>query len=479
MPDDQMNNVPYVSMSSEQRQEFRKAITSHPNWDAYRRAHDINIAECKHVKMIKIAIDLGIDPLAYGTAKAKSNWGGKWDGKPKPRPYGPEIFSRFQDLMNSLWLSMTSKERSLLADISETIRTKQDCWMTVGQYKVFANIFEEYQNKGEEYNFEHAKYEDDDKVKINGNQDHQKGNHMFDAVNQDETARKLAELLGSIAGNALKPEQIAKIVDDRINEAFAKVPSFKIEIKDTSGNVRSFEGLQHKSFKNLARMAAAIMNNGFPVNIWLSGPAGSGKTHAGQALAKLLGVEFYGMGAKTTSFDVLGYMDGSGTYHKTPFRDAFEHGGVFQADELDSWDNEACMSLQSALANDFCQFPDKIVERHPEFRCIAGANTWGHGATADYVGRAKLDGAFLSRFAKLQWDYDLELEAALSGNKAWAERVQRARQRAVTSGLKVLITPRDTMHGAALIAAGFTMGEAADMTYLAPLSSDQRKIVEG
>jgi len=226
-------------------------------------------------------------------------------------------------------------------------------------------------------------------------------------------------------------------------------------------------------------MAAARQANGFPVNIWLAGPAASGKTHAGQDLAKLMGLGFYGMGAKATAFDVLGFIDAAGQYHGTPFRQAFEHGGICQFDELDSWENEACLALQSALANDFCQFPDSIVKRHPDFICIAGANTWGHGATADYVGRTKLDGAFLSRFAKLPWDYDTDLETALSGNPAFAARVQKARAKAAQAGLKVLITPRDTMAGAALIAAGFSENEAAALTYLAALSPDQKTIVEG
>jgi hypothetical protein len=224
-------------------------------------------------------------------------------------------------------------------------------------------------------------------------------------------------------------------------------------------------------------MAAARDGAGYPLNIWLSGPAGSGKTRAGQDLAKLLGLPFYGMGAQQTSYGVLGYCDGAGTYHGTPFRTAFEHGGVFQADEIDAWDNEAVCAMNSALANDFCQFPDSVVARHPDFRCIAGANTWGHGSTSEYCGRTKIDGASLTRFAKLAWEYDTALESALSGNITWAIRVQRARAKAADAGLKVLITPRATLQGAALIAAGFTEDEAAHFTYLADLSADQRAIV--
>jgi hypothetical protein len=79
---------------------------------------------------------------------------------------------------------------------------------------------------------------------------------------------------------------------------------------------------------------------------------------------------------------------------------------------------------------------------------------------------------------RLKWEYDEKLETAMTGNKAWSERVQRARRKAKEAGLKVMITPRASLAGAALIAEGFTMQEAAEMTYLADLNEAQRKQLE-
>jgi MoxR-like ATPase len=111
---------------------------------------------------------------------------------------------------------------------------------------------------------------------------------------------------------------------------------------------------------------------------------------------------------------------------------------------------------------------------------IATANTWGLGATADYVGRSKIDAAFLSRFpVRIHWDYDSALEVAISGNESFARRVIAARERARTHGIKVIIDPRASQAGSALIAAGFKPDEAADMTYLANLTPEHRKLVEG
>jgi hypothetical protein len=57
--------------------------------------------------------------------------------------------------------------------------------------------------------------------------------------------------------------------------------------------------------------------------------------------------------------------------------------------------------------------------------------------------------------------------------------VQAARERARSAGLKHLIDARQMQAGAALIAAGFTSDEAADLTYLAGLSKEQRRMIEG
>jgi len=232
-------------------------------------------------------------------------------------------------------------------------------------------------------------------------------------------------------------------------------------------------------FPDLLRMIAARTASGKPLNIWIAGPAGSGKTTAAMNCAKALGMNFYANGAITSSFELFGFIDAGGVYHRTPCRDAYEHGGVYIFDDTDGSDPNATTAFNMLLANGHCAFPDGMVKRHPECIIIATGNTWGNGATADYVGRNRLDGAFLNRFVKLPWDYDVALECAMCGNTEWAHRVIAARNRARAAGLKVLITPRASEYGAGLIAAGFSEDKAAEYTYLADLSPEQRNMVEG
>src|SRR5262245_54377947 len=173
--------------------------------------------------------------------------------------------------------------------------------------------------------------------------------------------------------------------------------------------------------------------------------------------------------------EMLGFIDAGGNYHRTPFREAYEHGGVYTFDEVDRSDPVALLAVNPHLANGVATFPDKQIKRHKDCIIICTANTWGLGADANYSGATKLDAAFLSRFpVRINWDIDPDLETQIVPNAEWLERVRQARQRARDAGLKVLIDTRAAQAGAALVAAGYSMDEAASMTYLANLKRDQR-----
>ncbi len=297
------------------------------------------------------------------------------------------------------------------------------------------------------------------------------------AMDSSNPMALLQAAIAGIAGQAMNPEQIALVVEAKIQDALAKIPSIKIEVK-TGDSVQAIEGLHHARFPTLMKAAAARQSDGYHPNIWLAGPTGSGKTHAARAVAKGLGLDFSFHGAMGMAFELVGYKDAGGVYHPTEFRRIFENGGVILLDECDAYDANATLALNAALANGMASFPDGLVKRHPDCVIIAAGNTWGGGGTAEYVGRAKIDAAFLSRFpVNIAWDYDLALEVQLSGNEQWALRVQNARMKAREKGLKVVIDPRITYAGAALIASGFTPNEAAAETYLAKLTTEQRTMI--
>ncbi len=209
-------------------------------------------------------------------------------------------------------------------------------------------------------------------------------------------------------------------------------------------------------------------------HLWLVGPAGGGKTSLVGAAAGVLGLEHRALSvcAQTTKTDLLGFIDATGVYRGTAFREAFEKGFVFCLDEADGGNPNVLAVLNSALANGEMTFPDATVKRGEGFVCVACANTFGNGATGGYVGRNQIDAATLDRFFFLNLPLDQGLEASLVGVSGvespafdmaaggtrtaagWLWFVQKAREGAEKHGVKVVISPRATIGGAKLAAAG-------------------------
>jgi cobaltochelatase CobS len=236
---------------------------------------------------------------------------------------------------------------------------------------------------------------------------------------------------------------------------------------------------RHPMLETLILTVSARDLSGHRINAWLAGPAGSGKTTAARMAANALGLTFGPMGAFSQAHELFGFVDANGTFHETPFTRAYRAGGLVLLDEIDSSDAAVTLLLNGPLDNGLLTLPTgEVVERHENFVCIGAANTYGNGATASYIGRNPLDGAFLDRFAFLDWTYDEALETALAGNADWSGRVQSARRRAAKAGLKVLITPRASIRGAALLRQGLAPAVVAKMTYLRGLTDAQIQQIE-
>ena len=226
-------------------------------------------------------------------------------------------------------------------------------------------------------------------------------------------------------------------------------------------------GVQHVSFPILVQTLQAR----FPV--WMPGPAGSGKTTAAKHAAKALDVAFHHTGAVDNVYQLLGFIDAGGTYHRTTFREAYENGGVFLWDEVDASNPAALVAFNAALENGECVFPDKVVPKHADCYFIAAANTYGTGATHEYVGRTKIDAATVDRFIMLDWQYDEILERAIAGDNEWTSYVQKIRAACKAAGVKHLVTPRASLRGNALLAAGISRDSVINMTVRKGLSEDQ------
>ena len=453
-----------------ERDILRAAIRNHPEWKAYRQANHIdasglNATECRRACGI-----MGIDIEATLTAAATETNSTEGTENMKDRSVAPFTFGGAVADFRAVADRMDAESRTKGESIIQTVEGKQDGWATPAQLGFIERTARLARDKAPGTTT----------AATTSTTTTTAAPVTAEPVtpaptSADPAGAALAAMIAPHILGTLTPA-IARLVEAKLEGAV----TVRIEVGRADGSVGKVDGHAHPKLATLLRALSVKQANGFAVNVFLVGGTSSGKTHGAGQAAKAMGRTFGAHGAMMMSHELMGFIDASGHYHRTPFRDAFENGGVVLLDEVDSWDASVTLSLNAALANGYASFPDGMIPRHPDCVIIGGANTHGTGATAEYVGRNRLDQAFISRFpVRIEWNPDPALELAISGNPEFARRVQAARERARSAGLKHLIDARQMQAGAALIAAGFTSDEAADMTYLAGLSKEQRRMVEG
>lgn len=464
---------------------LRSAITSHAGWPAARLRHDVSSASLSIDKMETIAGELSppIDLAQYGKLRQRKSWGykGGYDGQPKPRPYGPAVYHELMTRRERLIL--VGDKAALFTDITTTIRTKQDYYMTEAQYRTLTNLLDKA-----EFGLETPAPAPAPAPAPKATGDDMTTEHDLDLDLDADEVETLRRLLAK-RKSSLSEERVIELI-----KAHAGKPSHvTIDLRAPAGVTPKGEALMHYRFPLLL----AAINAG--VSVMLVGPAGSGKTTAVQQAADMLGRGFEFTGAINSEYKLTGFIDAQGRVVSSAFRRAFLNGSVFLFDEMDGSLPGTVLPFNAANANRTMDFPDGVHKAHENYLGIAACNTFGRGSDRQYVGRFQQDAAVLDRFAVMEWGYDPALEAALVGAPKpfnapepvsvspitdegiamreaarWLTHVQIMREKIDKAKLRHIVSPRATVMGAKLLAAGWPWGEVEEAVIFKGLDTDSR-----
>jgi len=263
------------------------------------------------------------------------------------------------------------------------------------------------------------------------------------------------------------------------------VAPVRVEVRGPLGVIHD-AGVQHAEFPRLL----AMLNQG--VNVWLVGPAGTGKTSAAAAAAAAMGMEYTAvvLGPTSAAYDLIGYHNANGVWTPGACEERYRNGGVLLLDEIDNASGDSLVAANGLIGSKSMWFGKERAERHPDFRVVAGANTVGTGRDAVYIGRSQLDGATLDRFSYLRWGYDKGIEdsicsaweaaapARASQVRAWYTYVLRVRAVSESLEIRMPVSTRAIIDGASMIAGeGWTLEACANARFWDKMSpADESKV---
>ncbi|PYV13060.1 MAG: hypothetical protein DMG21_21985 [Acidobacteria bacterium] len=183
-------------------------------------------------------------------------------------------------------------------------------------------------------------------------------------------------------------EAVRKLILEALSQLKPEIKEIVVKVADLPA-VR-MDGKVHEKFAEVLDLAAQRME------ILMVGPAGCGKSHFAEQVAKALALRFRSISCSGAMSEgqITGRLIPTGDggkfeYQRSQFVEFYEEGGVFLLDEIDAADANVFLVLNQALANGHLPVPNRIgspqAMRHQDFVLIAAANTFGNGANRMYV----------------------------------------------------------------------------------------------
>lgn len=189
-------------------------------------------------------------------------------------------------------------------------------------------------------------------------------------------------------------------------------------------------------------------------NLWLYGPAGTGKTTLCKMVAQSMGLPctILSCNAGTSPSEITGHKFPEP--RPSPVSRAVGMPGIIVFDEVTMLDPSVAAVANALLANGEMETSTGHVIRNAECIIIATANTVGDGADRQYIGNNQLDAATLDRFTAgmIHVDYSQKYESQY--DKAVYSWVWSAREKIKSHGIRRILSTRAIIAGHKMKAAG-------------------------
>ena len=309
--------------------------------------------------------------------------------------------------------------------------------------------------------------------------------HRRDNAKKDEGESITVQVNTTASADVEELKAQLAALQAQVNTMGAREPR-SIVITTPEGNEHKVDGAHHMMEKVLRAIQAGFKN------IMLVGPAGTGKTTLAKQVASALGRDFgfLSLSGGITESHLLGrcvpsLKDGTPKFYPAEFVRTYEQGGVFLLDEVDGADPNVMVACNAALANGMLKNPisDTTHERHEDTVLICAANTFGRGASAQYVGRNPLDAATLDRFigATFEVGYDASIEESIASQAgdvgiSFMRWVQEVRNEVEACRMRRVIGTRMIEAGVKWLSIGESLSDVKEKMLVGWSEDEKRKI---
>lgn len=303
-------------------------------------------------------------------------------------------------------------------------------------------------------------------------------------IMNNDTLEKLTKAIESISDRKIldfDKAQTTQFISDTLDKLVKErllIQNPTLEIKLPTGETHKVDGLKHKIFDRVLEDLSAHLN------VYITGPAGTGKNHMCEQIAQALGVPFYIQGKISMGHEheLTGFINAQGDYVESNLYKALKNkdGGVFFFDEFDASSPDAATQINCLLANGYYTFPNnEMVHMNDKFYVICAGNTVGTGADMIYTGRNVLDGATLDRFILEHMDYDENLENHLCPDRELKEFIYDIRRSAKKNNVNAIVGMRCLINSYKLLSLGRDKQTIVHSAILKGMGQDDINILKG